>query len=102
MNGFLHPTGPTPHLLSRTGVRESTQPSYPWGMIVREMLRQLQHFPQDEEVLAFEAGCKEYCKREVDEVEWQGDRIYLHLGVRRDERGNARQSAGSRGVHPLA
>ena len=24
----------------------------------------------------------------------QGDRIYLHLGVRRDERGNARQSAG--------
>jgi hypothetical protein len=48
-------------------------------MIVREMLRQLQHFPQDEEVLAFEAGCKEYCKREVDEVEWQGDRIYLAL-----------------------
>jgi hypothetical protein len=42
-------------------------------MTVREMLRQLQHFPQDEEVLAFEAGCKEYCKREVDEVEWQGD-----------------------------
>lgn len=64
------------------------------------MLRQLQHFPQDEEVLAFEAGCKEYCKREVDEVEWQGDRIYLHLGVRRDERGNARQSAGGPGGAP--
>jgi hypothetical protein len=31
----------------------------------------------------------------------QGDRIYLHLGVRRDERGNARQSAGGPGgVHP--
>ena len=50
------------------------------------MLRQLQHFPQDAEVLAFEAGCEEFCEREVDEVEWQGDRIYLHLRVRRDER----------------
>jgi hypothetical protein len=55
-------------------------------MTVREMLRQLQQLPQDAEVLAFEAGCEEYCEREVDEVEWQGDRIYLHLGARRDER----------------
>jgi hypothetical protein len=22
---------------------------------------------------------------EVDEIEWQGDRVYLHLGVRRDD-----------------
>jgi hypothetical protein len=29
--------------------------------------------------------CEEYCEREVDEVEWQGGRVYLHLGVRRDD-----------------
>jgi hypothetical protein len=29
--------------------------------------------------------CEEYCEREVDEVEVQGDRVYLHLGVRRDD-----------------
>jgi hypothetical protein len=28
------------------------------------------------------------CEREVDEVEWQGGRVYLHLGVRR---ANSRQ-----------
>jgi hypothetical protein len=28
---------------------------------------------------------QEYCEREVDEVEWQAGRIYLHLGVRRDD-----------------
>jgi hypothetical protein len=49
-------------------------------------LQQLQHLPKDAEVLAFEAGCEEYCEREVDEVELQGGRIYLHLGVRRDDR----------------
>jgi hypothetical protein len=32
-------------------------------------LQQLQHLPKDAEVLAFEAGCEEYCEREVDEVE---------------------------------
>jgi hypothetical protein len=41
--------------------------------------------PRDAELLAFEAGCEVYCEREVDEVEWQGDRVYLHLGVRRDD-----------------
>jgi hypothetical protein len=35
--------------------------------------------------LAFEAGCEDYCEREVDEVEWQGGRVCLHLGVRRDD-----------------
>ena len=50
------------------------------------MLRQLQQLPQDAEVLAFEAGwCEEYCEREIDEVELQGGRVYLHLGARRDE-----------------
>ena len=52
----------------------------------RPICSALHHLPQDAEVLAFEAGCEEFCEREVDEVEWQGDRIYLHLGVRRDER----------------
>jgi hypothetical protein len=55
---------------------------YSWGMTVREMLRQLQLLPQDAGVLAFEAGCEEYCEREVDQLEWQGGRVYLHLGVR--------------------
>jgi hypothetical protein len=53
-------------------------------MTVREMLAALQ-LPRDAEVLAFEAGCEEYCEREVDEVECQGGRVYLHLGVRRDD-----------------
>jgi hypothetical protein len=54
-------------------------------MTVREFLAGLQHLPRDAEVLAFEAGCEEYCEREVDEVEWQGGRVYLHLGARRDD-----------------
>jgi hypothetical protein len=54
-------------------------------MTVREFLAELQRLPQDAEVLAFETGCEEYCEREVDEVEWQGGRVYLHLGARRDD-----------------
>ena len=42
-------------------------------------------FPRDAELLAFEAACEDYCEREVDEVEWQGGRVYLHLGARRDD-----------------
>jgi hypothetical protein len=50
------------------------------------MLAALQQLPRDAELLAFEAGCEQYCEREVDdEVEWQGGRVYLHLGVRRDD-----------------
>jgi hypothetical protein len=37
------------------------------------------------ELLAIEAGCEEYCEREVDEVAWQGGRVYLHLGARQDD-----------------
>jgi hypothetical protein len=48
-------------------------------MTVREQLATLQRLPKDVEVLAFEAGCEDYCEREVDEVEWQGGRVYLHL-----------------------
>jgi hypothetical protein len=28
---------------------------------------------------------EDYCEREVDELELQGGRVYLHLGVRRDD-----------------
>jgi hypothetical protein len=49
------------------------------------MLTALQVLPRDAELLAFEAGCEDYCEREVDEVEWQGGRVYLHLGARRDD-----------------
>jgi hypothetical protein len=57
-------------------------------MTVRGMLITLQTLPRDAELLAFEAGCEDYCEREVDEVQWQGGQVYLHLGVRRD---NSRQ-----------
>jgi hypothetical protein len=53
-------------------------------MTVRELLAQLRRFPREAELLAFEAGCEDYCEREVDEAEWQGGRMYLHLGARRD------------------
>jgi hypothetical protein len=54
-------------------------------MTVREFLAKLQRLPRDAEVLAFEAACEEYCEREVDEVEWQGGQVYLHLGARRND-----------------
>jgi hypothetical protein len=54
-------------------------------MTVRDLLAQLQRLPGDLEVLAFEGGCEDYCEREVDELEVQGGRVYLHLGARRDE-----------------
>src|SRR5512133_2650236 len=57
---------------------------YSKWMTVRDMLTALQTLPRDAELLAFEAGCED-CEREVDEVEWQGGRVYLHLGARRDD-----------------
>jgi hypothetical protein len=36
-------------------------------MTVRDLLTGLQHLPRDLEVLTFEAGCKDYCEREVDD-----------------------------------
>jgi hypothetical protein len=53
-------------------------------MTVRDMLTALQRLPRDAEVLAMEAGCDQYCEIELDDVELQGDRVYLHLGIRRD------------------
>ena len=57
---------------------------YSERMTVRDMLTALQALPRDAELLAFEAACEDYCEREVDEIEWQGGRVYLHLGARRD------------------
>ena len=54
-------------------------------MTVRELLSTIQRLPRDAELLAMEPGCEEYCEREVDEVEWQGGRVYLHLGAWRDD-----------------
>ena len=54
-------------------------------MTVQELLTALQTLPRDAELLTFEAGCEDYCEREVDELELQSGRVYLHLGVRRDE-----------------
>jgi hypothetical protein len=51
-------------------------------MTVGELLGRLQRLPRETELLAMEPGCEEYCEREV---EWQGGRVYLHLGVRRDD-----------------
>jgi hypothetical protein len=57
---------------------------YSKWMTVRDMLTAPQTLPRDAELLAFEAGCED-CEREVDEVEWQGGRVYLLLGARRDD-----------------
>ena len=54
-------------------------------MTVRELLTELQRLPRDLEVLAFEAGCEAFCEREVDELELQSGRVYLHLAARREE-----------------
>ena len=69
----------------RSGTHLERYSRYAERMTVRDMLTALQTLPRDAELLAFEAGCEDYCEREVDEVEWQGDRVYLHLGVRRDD-----------------
>jgi hypothetical protein len=54
-------------------------------MTVQELLAGLQRLPRDLEVLAFEAGREHDCEREVDELELQGGRVYLHWGARRDQ-----------------
>jgi hypothetical protein len=67
------------------GVRAERYCHYSECTTVRDILTALQTLPRDAELLAFEAGCEDYCEREVDEVEWQGDRVYLHLRARRDD-----------------
>jgi hypothetical protein len=75
--------GTTPH---GGWLSPETGPTPAGGTNLRDILTVLQQLPRDAEVLAFEAGCEAYREREVDKVEWQGDRVYLHLGVRHDER----------------
>src|SRR5512132_1773207 len=62
-----------------------SRPRYAERMTVRDMLTALQTLPREAELLAFEAGCENYCEREVDEVEWQGGRVYLRFGAHRDD-----------------
>jgi hypothetical protein len=69
-------------------------------MTVRDLLTALQALPRDAELLAFEAGCEDYCKREVDEVEWQGGRVYLHLGARKGDPREASEPRRSGGAAP--
>jgi hypothetical protein len=42
-------------------------------MTLRDLQTALQTLPRDAE-LALEAGCEDYCERDVDEVEWLGGR----------------------------
>jgi hypothetical protein len=49
------------------------------------MVAQVKRSPRDAKLLAFEPGCEDYQEREVDEVEWQGGRVNLHLGARRHD-----------------
>ncbi len=79
------PVGPIEPVAARLKTTYSAWSATLSRMTVRELLAELQHLPRDLEVLAFEAGCEDYCEREVDELELQGGRVYLHLGARRDE-----------------
>jgi hypothetical protein len=63
-------------------------------MTVRDLLAELQHLPRDLEVLAFEAGCEEYCEREVDELELQGAGFTCTWGP-----GTMNHSGGSHSGH---
>jgi hypothetical protein len=55
-------------------------------MAVEELIAKLRLLPKGAELLALEPGCEVYCEREVDDVEGMGHRVYLHLGLRRDDR----------------
>jgi hypothetical protein len=83
MAGGLPRGLPQPAQIRRSLIESYSR--YARRMTVRDMLTALQTLPRDAELLAFEAGCEDYCEREVDEVEWQGGRVYLHLGARRDD-----------------
>jgi hypothetical protein len=59
---------------------------YAKRMTVEELAARLLRLPRTAEVLAFEPGCEQYLEREIDQIEWLGHRVYLHLGVCRDDR----------------
>jgi hypothetical protein len=54
------------------------------------MLTALQVLPRDAELLASETGCQDYCEREVNQVDLQGGRVYLHPAPAQTTRHNAR------------
>jgi hypothetical protein len=53
-------------------------------MTVEAPAARLLRLPPTAEVLAFEPGCEQYLEREIDQTEWLGHRVYLHLGICRD------------------
>jgi hypothetical protein len=53
---------------------------------VEELIAKLRLMPRGAELLALEPGCDEYCEREIDDVERTARHVYLHLGLRRDDR----------------
>jgi hypothetical protein len=57
---------------------------YAERMTVEELATRLLRLPPTAEVLAFEPGCEQYLEREIDQIEWLGHRVYLHLGICRD------------------
>jgi hypothetical protein len=55
-------------------------------VVVDRMCVAADFFPDVQRIKYHEAGQdQECCEREVDEVEWRGDRVYLRLGGRLDE-----------------
>jgi hypothetical protein len=52
---------------------------------VGELLDELRRFSRTAEVRAWEPGCEDTCERELDDVELQGGRVYLNLGIWRDD-----------------
>lgn len=61
---------------------------YAERMTAAELAARLRRLPRAAEVLVFEPGCQEYLEREIDEIEWLDDRVYLHLAVCRDDLDN--------------
>ena len=55
-------------------------------MTVEELIARQRLLPRGAELVALEPGCEEFCEREIEEAEWRGGRVYLHLGLRRDDR----------------
>jgi hypothetical protein len=58
---------------------------YDERMTAEELATRLLRLPRTVEVLAFEPGCEQYLQREIDDIEWLGPRVYLHLGICRDD-----------------
>jgi hypothetical protein len=51
-------------------------------MTVRDLLTALQTLPRDAELLAFEAGCEDYCEREVGHLSRPAAQAFAPVGQR--------------------